>query len=891
KVALELYQPFIIRRLKELGYADTIKSAKRMLERKEREVWDILEEVTHEHPVLVNRAPTLHRMGIQGFEPVLVEGNAIEIHPLVCKGFNADFDGDQMAVHLPLSVEAQVEAAVLLMSTNNVFSPAHGGPIMSPSQDIVLGTHYITVRAPDAVGEGKVFSNPMEVLAAYAHGKVSMHARIKVRLPEGKTEIAENGDSRQPEKGIVETTVGRVYFNDILREEMPYYNIIQDQKGLSRVISDCYALLGRGATIDLLDGVKDLGFKQATLAGLSFAATDIRIPVEQKRVILDDSQKQVDKIWKNYRAGAITDAERYNQIIDVWTHAREEVTKEMMNELKNDTRNGKPYLNPLYLMVSSGARGSIDQVRQLAGMRGLMARPSGKIIETPIKANFREGLTMLDYFSSTHGARKGLADTALKTADSGYLTRKLVDIAQSVMIAEDDCGTLSNVEKNVWYRGAEVDRPLRQAILGRGAAQNIVNPLTDEYVVKDGEMITAEIAREIEKLGIERFRVRSPLTCDSSLGVCAKCYGMDLSTGSEVELGLAAGIVAAQSIGEPGTQLTMRTFHIGGTAHRAVLEREHRASHEGIVTLRNITIVDVTDSEGHKSRVSLKRNGEVAVLDSKGRELETFTVPLGATMFVKEGQKVQARKRLATWDPHMAPILAEVGGTVQYADLVEGETLRLESDTSGVKRKQVIEHKGDLHPRVIIADKEGRILDFQYIPANAYVEVSEGDKIVAGTVIARRPRDVGGTQDITGGLLRVTELFEARKPKEPAIMSEIDGVVELSEEKKRGKMTIIVRNELGRETEEHEHYVPHGRHLRVVTGDTVEAGDQLTDGPLVPHDILRVVGEAELHDYMLHEIQNVYRSQGVLINDKHVEIILAQMVRRVVVDKPGDAAL
>ncbi|MDK1030676.1 MAG: DNA-directed RNA polymerase subunit beta' [Planctomycetia bacterium] len=886
KIALELYQPFIIRRLKELGYADTIKSAKRMLERKEREVWDILEEVTHQHAVLLNRAPTLHRMGIQAFEPVLVEGNAIKIHPLVCKGFNADFDGDQMAVHLPLSLEAQVEATVLMMSTNNIFSPSNGEPIMSPSQDVVLGTHFITVALDGENGEGMIFASTQEALAAHAYDKVTMHANVKVRLPEDKTEVVREGPSRMPDKGIIDTTVGRVIFNDILPMELPYYNFVLDADGLVRVISDCYRILGRGPTIDLLDNIKDLGFKHATLAGLSFSITDIRIPVEKKRQILEESQKQVDRMWKNYRAGVITDAERYNQVIDVWTHAREEITKEMMNELKNDTRDGRPYLNPLYMMVTSGARGGVDQVRQLAGMRGLMARPSGKIIETPIKANFREGLSMLDYFSSTHGARKGLADTALKTADSGYLTRKLVDVAQSVIIVQQDCGTVNSIEKEVWYLGAEVERPLPEAIFGRVAAQNIVNPLTDEYIVKEGEMITVDIADQIAALGIERLRVRSPLTCDSPVGLCAKCYGMDLSTGITVEEGMAVGIIAAQSIGEPGTQLTMRTFHIGGTASRTVLEREHRASHSGTVDLRNMTVVDVTSKAGDKTSVSLKRNGEVAVLDDKGREIETFTVPLGANVAVKQGQRVKPRKLLASWDPHMAPILSEVGGIVHYEDLVDGETLRLEEDRTGMKRKQVIEHKGDLHPRIIIADSKDKILDFQYIPANTYIEVNEGDRITAGTVIGRRPRDIGGTQDITGGLLRVTELFEARKPKEPAIMSEIDGVVELSEEKKRGKMTIVVRNT---QTDvEHEHYVPHGRHLRAVTGDSVTAGDQLTDGPLVPHDILRVVGEAELHDYMLREIQNVYRSQGVKINDKHVEIILSQMLRRVRVDNAGD---
>jgi DNA-directed RNA polymerase subunit beta' len=886
KIALELFQPFIIRRLKELGYADTIKSAKRMLERQDREVWDILDEVTHQHAVLLNRAPTLHRMGIQAFEPILIEGNAIKIHPLVCKGFNADFDGDQMAVHLPLSIEAQVDATVLMMSTNNIFSPSDGRPIMSPTQDIVLGCSYLTLMLDGMQGQGKAFAGFHEALAAYAHKKIELHAKIKVRLPAGLKLAVPKKQEKEPEKPLVETTVGRIIFNDLLPKGMPFYNFDMDQGGTAQVINDSYRLLGREATIDLLDAIKELGFKWSTLGGLSFSTEDLRVPVERKRKIIGDTQKLVDRINKNYESGAITDGERYNQVIDAWTHARELVTQEMMTELQNDVRGGRPYLNPIFLMTHSGARGSVDQVRQLAGMRGLMAKPSGRIIETPIKANFREGLTVLEYFSSTHGARKGLADTALKTADSGYLTRKLADVAQNVIVSEDDCGTLQSVEKEVWYTGAEVDRPLRDAIIGRVSAQNIVDQLTDEDIVKAGDIITAQAAGRIEELGIERLRVRSPLTCESPMGICAKCYGVDLSMDRLVEQGMAVGIIGAQSIGEPGTQLTMRTFHIGGTAHRAVLQSEHRAGQEGTVKYHNIRAVPVKDEGGQERLVSLKRNGELVVHDDKGRELERYSVPLGAALLVKDEKAVKVGQPLCQWDPHMAPILAEEKGIVRYADLVDAETMRIEEDRAGHKRRMVIEHKGELHPRIIVEDKDGKILEFHYIPARTYVEVEEGEQVVPGTMLARRPREVTGTQDITGGLPRVTELFEARKPREPAVMSEIDGVVELSQEKKRGKMTIIVRNP---ETNiEKEHYVPHDRHLRVHTGDHVQAGDQLTDGPMVPHDILRIAGEAELHKYLLREVQNVYRSQRVGIDDKHIEVILSQMLRKVRVERAGD---
>ncbi len=882
KIALELFQPFIIRRLRELGHADTIKSAKRMLERKDEEVWDILEEVIRNHPVLLNRAPTLHRIGIQAFEPVLIEGNAINIHPLVCKGFNADFDGDQMAVHLPLSLEAQVEASVLMMSTNNVFSPANGSPIISPSQDIVMGCYYLTVPRRGEKGEGKVFASLNEVHMAYSQGQVGIHAKVKVRIPAEKR-VKTSSKAPETPGGIIETTIGRVIFNDELPDSMCFYNMTMRSGELSSVISDCYQLDGRLETIDLLDRMKELGFRESTRSGLSFATDDLKTP-ETKTKIIGDAEKTVLRINKLYQRGIITEGERYNQVLDAWTHAREQITTEMMHELEHDERDNEEYLNPIYLMAHSGARGGVEQIRQLAGMRGLMARPSGKIIETPIKANFREGLSVLEYFSSTHGARKGLADTALKTADSGYLTRKLADVAQNVVITQEDCGTTQGITKGVIYRGEKVEVALADTIRGRVSRINIANPITDEMIVRENEMITTEAARRIEELGLEKIQVRSPLTCDSALGTCRRCYGMDLSSGELVEEGLAVGIIAAQSIGEPGTQLTMRTFHIGGTAARAVEESEIRTKKEGIVQFSHMKAV--LDDEGR--RVVLSRNGEVKILDEKERELEKHDVPNGAVLSVEEGQKVDAGEVLCQWDPHMIPILAEVGGRVRFEDIIEGTTMRRETDPSGNVRRVITEHKGELHPQVVLEDAGGKILDFYYIPEKAHVEVEEGDEVNAGSLLAKTPREVSGTQDITGGLPRVTELFDARRPREPAVVAEIDGAVEILAEKRRGKRTILVKSESGIEKE---HLVPQGKHLRVHAGDYVRAGSALVDGPLVPHDILRINGEEAVQVYLLREIQNVYRSQRVEIDDKHIEIIVGQMLRKVQVEQIGDTGM
>ena len=779
KIALELYQPFIIRKLRERGLADTIKSAKKMLERREQQIWDILEEVIYQHPVLLNRAPTLHRMGIQAFEPVLVEGNAIKIHPLVCKGFNADFDGDQMAVHLPLSIEAQAEAHVLMMSTNNIFSPANGSPIMSASQDMVMGIYYLTCSHASEKGERpkgqeRAFGTPEEAILAHAMGQIGMHTPIQVRIR--RREMVDGRDALPmpvPPGGRIVTTVGRCIFNDVLDERMPFYNYPLG-KALSRVIADCHARLGRAVTIDLLDRIKSLGFRHSTLAGLSFALTDLRIP-DTKQKILDAAQKVVDRVERNHQNGVITPMERHNQLIDIWVHARERVTQEMMNTLKSDWRDsegneakpgdpkGKPYLNPIYLMTDSGARGSVDQIRQLAGMRALMAKPSGEIIEAPIKANFREGLTVLEYFSSTHGARKGLADTALKTADSGYLTRKLADVAQNVIINETDCGTIEGITKSTIYRGEEVDVKLSELIKGRVARDTIRDPRSDEIIVRENDLITEDIARKLEAkpedggLGLDSIRVRSVLTCESRQGICARCYGADLSTGHIAEEGLAVGILAAQSIGEPGTQLTMRTFHTGGVASRAVVENKIEAVQAGTIVYHALNAVQMKHEEsGQKIYRTLKRNGEIAINDDKGRELERYKVPYGAAVLVADGEKVAPRTVIVQWDTHFTPMLSEKAGFVRFQDIVDGETVRQEKEGREGSKFVVVEHKGDKHPRIIIEDKEGEILDFHHLPAKARIEVKEGDPVQPGTLLARQPREIAGTQDITGGLPRVT---------------------------------------------------------------------------------------------------------------------------------------
>jgi len=893
KIALELFQPFIIRRLKEAGLCDTIKSAKRMLERKDEEVWDILDEVIHEHPVLLNRAPTLHRMGIQAFEPILVEGNAIQIHPLVCEAFNADFDGDQMAVHLPLSIEAQTEASILMMSTNNIFSPADGKPIITPSLDIVLGCYYLTCMRPDPRPDDQVkrFSSTEDVLTALGYETLHYHTRVYVRLSEFDRIVEEHGQLVKNEGKLILTTAGRVYFNSKTPKGMPYYNRSMNKGRLNDCIADCHKFIGRGATLELLDTIKELGFRHATLAGISFSCRDLRVP-PKKSDIIDRAEKEVEQIDRRYRSGVITDGERYNLVIERWTHAKDSVTEELMKELKEDQLEGHPYLNPLFAMFESGARGNAVQITQLAGMRGLMAKPSGKIIETPIKANFREGLPVLEYFSSTHGGRKGLADTALKTAESGYLTRKLADVAQNVVVTLRDCGTVSGVNKGIVYKGDKVDIPLAEVIRGRVTLETVTDRRSGEVVCQEGDLITGEIAERVEAMGYTSLRVRSPMMCDAAHGVCAKCYGMDLSTGDLAEEGLAVGIIGAQSIGEPGTQLTMRTFHYGGTASTGFAAPEIRAETKGKIRFYNLKTVLTRNNE----LIALNPNGALILEDKDGNELRRYEVKLGATLRVQDGQQATPRTLLATWDPHSTPVLTEMEGIVRYEDIVEGETMREEIDQHGSRRRIIVEHKGDLHPQIAIlapADQkaagEARPLALYSIPEKANILVEEGEMVHAGDILAKTPREIQRVQDITGGLPRVTELFEARKPKDPAIISEISGRVSLGE-RKRGKRIINVTNEESGTIVAH--LVPHGKHLTVHDGDYVHEGDRLVDGPLVPQDILRIRGIEALQAYLLNEVQSVYRSQNETIDDKHIAIIVGQMLRKVKIgDDVGDTNL
>ncbi len=914
KIALELYQPFIIRKLKEHGLADTIKSAKRMLERRYPEVWDILEQVIRNHPVLLNRAPTLHRMGIQAFEPVLVEGNAIKIHPLVCTGYNADFDGDQMAVHLPLSVEAQTEAHVLMLSLHNIFSPANGNPIVSPSQDIVMGVAFLTAQDDDEaerpLDKLRVFKDETEALLAHDFGEIGIHEHILVRLAEFREVVGgvSGADSEKsaatpmPSNRRLRTTVGRLYFNEIIadRSKMPFFNCALGKKGCARVIDETFDRLGKAATIDLLDAMKEVGFKHSTTSGLSFGVNDLRIPAEKVK-LLDAAQKKVDRVEKAYQNGAITERERHNNLLDIWATCRKDLTDKLIHALKEDRRDpvthvetsiekkeGRRYLNPVYLFMNSGARGNQSQMQQLAGMRGLMAKPSGEIIETPIRANFREGLRVLEYFSSTHGARKGLADTALKTADSGYLTRKLADVAQNVVANGMDCGTPKGLTKAAVYQGDKQVLSLARVVRGRTACDTIRDRITDELVIEAGQLITLDVAEKIEKMGYTKIRVRSPLTCESGNGVCRLCYGEDLARGRLVEEGLAVGIIAAQSIGEPGTQLTMRTFHTGGVGTRSVSETEYRALNGGTVEIRDCNQVPVTDDDGNDCLVSLKRNGEIAILDDKGREIEKTKIDYGAFIYATPGQKVKRGEVLVKWDPHRSPILAEKGGIVRFVDIEIGETVRAEDAGKGQQALVVIEHKGDLHPQINIVDADGNILDFHYLPAKARLEVADGEEITAGHMLARQPRAASGSADIVGGLPRVTEIFEARKPKDPAIMAEISGRVEILSDKRKGKMTVRVVSDSGIEKD---HHVPTDKQLLVHAGDYVQAGDPVSEGPLVPHDILRIKGEEALWTYMLDEVQNVYRAQGVGIDDKHIELILSQMLRKVRVENPGDTDL
>lgn len=868
QMALELFEPFIIKKLREKGFVHTIKGARRMVERGKIEVWDILDEVIKDHPVLLNRAPTLHRLGIQAFQPVLIEGKSIKIHPLVCTAFNADFDGDQMAVHVPLSLESQIEAKVLMLSINNVFSPADGRPIITPTQDIILGASYLTKEKPGALGQDKIFSNSEEVVMAYEDKAVDLHARIKLRV-ESLYDFEEY--KLVNEKQLITTTVGRVIFNLALPKEFGFVNRELNKSKVGEIVSLCYKRFGHQRTIQLLDDVKKVGFEFATLGGISIGINDLMIPAD-KPAVLKEAKEDVAKVEDQYRKGIITDSERKSKVIDIWTHTTDKISDLLFK--------GMEPFNPIFMMADSGARGSRLQVRQLAGMRGLMAKPSGEIIESPITANFREGLTVLEYFISTHGARKGLADTALKTADAGYLTRRLVDVAQEVITTEIDCGTLNGITVSAIIEGDEVVVSLKDRIVGRVALDNVVDIITDKIIVGLGEEITEEKADMIEQLGIEKIRIRSVLTCESGRGTCTKCYGRNLATGKLVEVGEAVGVIAAQSIGEPGTQLTMRTFHIGGTASRIVAQSFVKSKNKGFIKYHNLRV-----TAKNKEFVVLNRNGSISINDKQGRELERYPVPQGSFITVKDEEEIAKGIMFVRWDPYTLPILTEVGGRVKYEDIKEDVTIRDEMNpVTKLTERVVVEHKAEYHPQILILDTKNEVLGIYPIPIGAHILVKDGQTTEAGELLAKIPRSVVKTRDITGGLPRVAELFEARRPKDPAVISEIDGFVEFGESKK-GQRVIIVRSSTDMQRE---YVIPHGKHPNVYKGDKVLAGQQLTDGPVVLQDILRVSGDKILQEYLVNEVQEVYRLQGVHINDKHIEVIIRQMLKKVRIEDPGD---
>ncbi len=898
QMALELFKPFIFHKLVAKGHATTIKAAKKLVDKETPEVWDILDEVVKEHAVLLNRAPTLHRLGIQAFEPILIEGKAIQLHPLVCTAFNADFDGDQMAVHVPLSIESQIEARALMMSTNNLLSPANGDPIIVPTQDIVLGLYYLTRERPFAKGERVAkngrkplpFASPEEVRVAYDQGEVHLQARIPVRI-DGK---------------IYETTVGRVLLSEILPKGLPFemVNTVMTKREVRKLIAHAYRRCGIKQTVLLADRLKNLGYHYATKAGISISIQDMVIPA-QKAEILNRALSEVHQVEKEYQEGVRTEGEKYNKVVDIWAKATDEVAARMMEEMSREIINveepdpehpGKTILhqeevvsfNPIFMMADSGARGSKDQMRQLAGMRGLMAKPSGEIIETPITANFREGLSVLQYFISTHGARKGLADTALKTANSGYLTRRLVDVAQDAVISELDCGTIDGIYVTPLVEGGEIIERVKDRILGRTALYDIVDPHTGEIIVKANEEIDEEAAQRIEDAGIEKVEIRSVLTCQTRWGVCAKCYGRDLAHGTQVNIGEAIGILAAQSIGEPGTQLTMRTFHIGGTASRRAEQSRHVAQVPGRVRFVNVRYVE----NRHGELVNLSRQGELVVVSDKGIERERFPLTYGAIIKVRENQMVQPGQELAEWDPFTNPILTEVGGTIKFGDILEAMQERVDPVTGKVSRLIIESKDPDLRPRISVKDETGQTARIPgspayaryFMPVGAILTVNEGDQVFPGDVIAKIPRETMKTKDITGGLPRVAELFEVRKPKETAIISEIAGVVSFGKHIK-GKRKIIVTPEVGKPKE---YLIPKGKHVAVQEGDYVKAGDPLMDGSANPHDILNIRGLKDLARYLVDEVQEVYRLQGVKINDKHIEVIVRQMLRRVKVVDPGD---
>ena len=895
EMALELFKPFIIRELMKKENL-MLKAAKRMLERVKPEIWDILDQVTRHHPVILNRAPTLHRLGVQAFEPVLIEGKAIQLHPLTCAAFNADFDGDQMAVHIPLSLESQLEARLLMLSANNLLSPASGRPVATPSQDMVLGCNYLTKVKTGDRGEGKVFASREEVEAAYQRDEISLHARIKVR---GINRIVESDlspqDNANPNKWKDWTTVGRVLFNAIVPSELGHANISAGKKELGALIDRCYRTLGHARTVTLLDDLKSMGFHYATRAGLSISIQDMIVPKEKERLV-KEAQAQTLEVEKQAKLGLFTESERYNEIIDLWTRVTDRISDMMFDEMKKQEmtafKEDESKFNSIYMMANSGARGSAAQIRQLAGMRGLMAKPQkkltggiGEIIETPVISNFREGLSVLEYFISTHGGRKGLADTALKTADAGYLTRRLVDVANDVVITTEDCGTIMGVSIGTLSSGDDTIEPLEERIVGRIALDTVTHPLTDEVIVKAGELIVADAAKKVNEAEIDRIRIRSILTCEAPWGICATCYGLNLATGRMVGNGEAVGIIAAQSIGEPGTQLTLRTFHIGGTASRVVKRSQIIAAHDGAVRFFNVRVLKNKDNQN----IVISRNAELSIREESGKERDHFRLPYGARAKVTENKHVEKGTLLAEWDPHALPIITEFEGTVKLEDVIEGITVHQEKNkVTGLTERVIIEHRAErLHPQVIILKGGKRIASYT-LPVDTYLNVEDGDKVEAGAVLAKIPQEVTKTKDITGGLPRVVELFEARRPKNSSIVSEIPGVVKLGISAKGGQKVIVTDEETGTVRE---YAIPHGKHLVVYEGDRVGVGEALTDGSINPHDILKVKDAKAVQEHLVNEIQEVYRLQGVVINDKHIEIIVRQMLSNVRISKSGDTEL
>lgn len=885
-MAAELFKPFIIRKLIERGIVKTVKSAKKIVDRKDPVVWDILENVLKGHPVLLNRAPTLHRLGIQAFQPKLIEGKAIQLHPLVCTAFNADFDGDQMAVHVPLSHEAILEASILMLSSHNILNPANGAPIAVPSQDMVLGLYYLTKgrkSTPEhpVPGEGKMFYSAEEVIIAYNEGKISKHAHIKVRVK------IRNKDTNQFETKIIDTVAGRVLFNQYVPEEVGFVDELLTKKKLQTIIADVYRLAGMSKTAKFLDDIKELGFRMAYRGGISMGLDDVRVPAEKEKLVAE-AQKEVESVWNNYMMGLITDNERYNQVIDIWTRTNTMLTNYLMRQLEEDNQG----FNPIFMMMHSGARGSREQVRQLGGMRGLMAKPQknlagsvGSIIENPILSNFKEGLDVLEYFISTHGARKGLADTALKTADAGYLTRRLVDVAHDLVITEEDCGTLRGLKVTALKDNEDIVEPLSERILGRVSVHDIYDPLTEELICPANTEITDEIARKIEATSIEEVEIRSLLTCESRLGGCAKCYGRNLATGKMVEVGEAVGVIAAQSIGEPGTQLTLRTFHVGGTASNIAVEANIKAKFPGIIEFEGIRFIDTTDREGNPVSVVMARSGEIRIMDKeRKRVLISNHVPYGSFLKVKEGQAVEKGDELCYWDPYNAVILSEFDGEIEYESIIEGITYKEESDEqTGHREKVIIETRDKSKNPAVIVKGKSETKSYN-IPVGAHLAVEQGEKIKAGQVLAKIPRAIGKSRDITGGLPRVTELFEARNPSNPAVVSEIDGVVTYGGIK-RGNREIFIES---RDGVQKRYLVPLSKHILVQDNDFVKAGQPLSDGAISPSDILAIKGPTAVQEYLVNEIQEVYRLQGVKINDKHIEAIVSQMMQKVEIIDPGD---